>query len=120
MLMKFFSLLERSLFSIHDPTGVKLLKKVRLKFCHLNKHKFRHNFKDTVVTMCNCGTETAKAEHFFLCCPFFVTKRQKSGIFPDKIKIAKVFPIYKSGKNVYYQITDRYLFFRVFQKYLKE
>ena len=77
MLMKFFSLPERALFSIHDPTGVKLLKKVWLKFCHLNKHKFRHNFKDTAVTMCNCWTETATAEHFFLCCSFFVTKRQK-------------------------------------------
>ena len=41
----------------------------------------------------------------------------KSGIFPHKLKIVKVFPIYKSGKSMYYQITGRYLFFRVFQKY---
>ena len=76
MLMKFFSLQERSLFSIHDPTGVKRLTRLRLKFSHLNEHKFRHNFKDTVVAMCDCGTETETTEHFFLCCPFFVTERK--------------------------------------------
>ena len=27
--------------------------------------------------MCYCGTETETTEHFFLCCPFFVTERQK-------------------------------------------
>ena len=75
--MKFFSLQEKSLFSIHDPTGIKLLARLRLKFSHLNEHKFRHNFKDTVVPMCDSGTETETTEHLFLRCPFFVTERQK-------------------------------------------
>ena len=75
--MKFFSLQERSLFSIHDPTRVKLSTRLRLKFSHLNEHKFRHNFKDTVVPMCNCRTETETTKHFFLHYPFFVTERQK-------------------------------------------
>ena len=77
MSMKFFSLQERSLFSIHDPTGVKLLTGLRLKFTQLNEHEFRHNFEDTVVAMCDCGTETETTKHFFLCCHFFVTERQK-------------------------------------------
>ena len=77
MLMKFFSLLERPWFSIHDPAGVKLLTRLRLKFCHLNEHKFRHNFKDTAVAVCDCVTETEATEHFFLRCFFFVTERQK-------------------------------------------
>ena len=47
------------------------------KFSHLNEHKFCHNFKDSVVPMCDCGKETETAEHFFLRCPFFVTERQK-------------------------------------------
>ena len=62
---------------IHDLTGVKLLTRIRLKFSHLNEHKFRHNFKDTVVAICDCGTETEIAEHYFLRCPFFVPERQK-------------------------------------------
>ena len=69
--MKFFSLQERSLFSIHDPNGVKLLTRLGLKFSHLNERKSRHNFKDTVVAMCDSGTETETTEHFFLRCPFF-------------------------------------------------
>lgn len=38
---------ENSLFNIHNPTGVKLLSRLRLGFSHLNEHKFRHNFEDT-------------------------------------------------------------------------
>ena len=75
--MKFFSLQERSLFYIHDPTGVKLFTRLRLKFNRLNEHKFHHNFKDTVFAMRDCGTETETTEHFFFRCPFFVNERQK-------------------------------------------
>ena len=74
MLIKFFSLQKRSLFSIHDPTG--LLTRLWLKFCDLKEHKFHHNFKDTVVPMCDCGTETETTKHFFLRRFFFVTERQ--------------------------------------------
>ena len=44
---------------------------------HLNELKLRHNFKDTVVAMCDCRPETETTEHFFLRYPFFVTERQK-------------------------------------------
>ena len=62
---------------IHDQIGVKLLMRFQLKFSHLNEQNFRHTFKDTVVAMCICGTETEITEHLFLRCPFFVTERQK-------------------------------------------
>ena len=67
----------KSLFSIHDPAGVKLLTRLRLGFSHLNEHKFRHNFKDTPSPMCNCGSETETTHHFFLRCPFYTKERQK-------------------------------------------
>ena len=51
--MKFFSLQQRSLFSIHYPPGVKLLTRLWLKFSHLNKHKFHHDFKNAIVAMCD-------------------------------------------------------------------
>ena len=69
MLKNFFSLNQRSLFLIHDPVGVKLLTRLRLQFSHLNKYKFRHNFKDCVSPMCDCGAETETTSHFFLGCP---------------------------------------------------
>ena len=53
MLMKFFSLQQRSLFSIHYPPGVKLLTRLWLKFSHLNQHKFHHDFKNAIVAMCD-------------------------------------------------------------------
>ena len=77
ILIKFFSLQEISLFYINDPTGVNLLTRRRLKFNHLNEHKFHHNFKDTVVTICDCGIDTETTEHFFLRCPFLATKVPK-------------------------------------------
>ena len=69
MLKDFLNLKQKSLFAIHDPPGVKLLS--RLKFSHLNEHKFRHNFKDALSPMCDCGSKTETADHFFLRCPFF-------------------------------------------------
>ena len=42
---------ENSLFSVHDPLGAKLLTRLRLKYSHLNEHKFRHGFNDTINPM---------------------------------------------------------------------
>ena len=82
MLKDFFNLKQKSLFAIHDPAGVKLLLSLRLKFSHLNEHKFRHNLKDALSPMCDCGSET---DHFFLRCPFFAINRQK--LLNDLLKI---------------------------------
>ena len=58
-------------FAIHDPAGVKLLSRLQLKFSHLYKHKFRHNFKNALSPMCDWGSETETTDHFFLRCLFF-------------------------------------------------
>ena len=36
----------------YDPIGVKLLTRFRLKFSHLNEHKLRHGFGDTINDVC--------------------------------------------------------------------
>ena len=69
MLMSFFPLKQRSLFSITWPS--KLLAELRLQFSHLNAQKSRHNFKDCVSPICDCGAETETTCHFFLCCLIF-------------------------------------------------
>ena len=56
MLKNLFSLNQKSLFSMHDPVGVKLLTRLPLHFSHPNEHKCRHNFKDFVSPMCGCGS----------------------------------------------------------------
>ena len=57
---------ENSIFSIYDPLDVKLLTRLRLKFSHLNEHKFGHGFGDTINAMCACGSEAVTTEHFVL------------------------------------------------------
>ena len=66
---------ENSLFSVHDPLGTKLLTRLRLKSTHLNEHKFRHGFNDTINPMCACRTEVGTTEHFLLRCHFYSTLR---------------------------------------------
>ena len=58
---------ENLLFCIYDPLGVKLLTRLRLQFGHLNEHKFKHGFSDTINPMCACGTEAETSEHFLSC-----------------------------------------------------
>ena len=57
---------ENSLFSVYDPLGVKLLTRLRLQFSHLNEHKFRHGFEDTINAMCACGSAVETTEYFLL------------------------------------------------------
>ena len=76
---------QKSLFAIHDPPGVKLLSRLQLKFSHLNEHKFRHNFKDALSPICDCGSETEITDYFFLRCPFFAINRQN--LLNDVLKI---------------------------------
>ena len=85
MLKDFCNLKLKLLFAIHDPAGVKLLSRLRLKFSHLNEHKFRHNFRDALSHMCDCGSATEATDHFFLCCPIFTTNGQK--LLNDSLKI---------------------------------
>ena len=62
--MKFFSLQERSLFSIHDQTGVEVLMRLQLKFSYLNEHKFRHNFNDALYVIVE---QKLKQQNTFSC-----------------------------------------------------
>ena len=62
---------ERLLFSIDNPSGVKLLSQFRLNFSHLNKRKLKYNFKECVSPMCGCRLEIESTQHFFLCCHFY-------------------------------------------------
>ena len=65
------------MFSICDPLRVKLLIRLRLQFSHLNEHKFRHGFNDTVDPFCACGNEIETTEHFFLRCHFYCAQRKE-------------------------------------------
>ena len=62
---------ENSVFAVSDINGLKLLTRLRLNFSHLNEHKFRHNFNDTINPMCSCGKEPETTLHYLLRCDFY-------------------------------------------------
>ena len=53
IILSFIRTKKDSVFEIHDTKVLKLLTRLRLNFSHLNKHKYRHGFKDTVNPICN-------------------------------------------------------------------
>ena len=66
---------ENSIYAIHDISGLKLLTRLRLNFSHLNEHKFRHNFKDTINPICSCVFESETADHYRLRCKLYTDLR---------------------------------------------
>lgn len=62
---------KESLFAIHDPVGVKLLSILRLKFTHLNGHKFRHDFRDDRA-LCMIVAINLKQQNTSSCVAFFI------------------------------------------------
>ena len=55
-----------SIFDIHNPYCIKLLTRLRLGLSHLNEHKFKHGFNDTINPICVCGSGIESINHFFL------------------------------------------------------
>ena len=80
---------KRSIFNVNDPEGVKYLTRLRLRFSHLNEHKFRHGFLDTLNPLCNCSLEVEDNEHFFLRCLNFENARRS--LFIDISSISSSF-----------------------------
>ena len=74
-LLNFIKPSEKSIFNIYDPQGSKLLNRLRLGFSHLREHKFRHNFADTVNSLCSCALAAESTDHFFLRCQNYVSFR---------------------------------------------
>ena len=62
---------QKSVFNIFDPQGLKLLTRLRLGFSHLNEHRFRHNFENCINPLCSCILETEDTVHYLLHCHHF-------------------------------------------------
>ena len=80
---------ENSLFSIHNPVDVKLLTRLRLQLSHLNEHKFRNGFEDTISPMCSSNMEIESNKHFLLRCHFYSSQRLE--LFDELNKINSSF-----------------------------
>ena len=75
-LLSFIKPTENKIFIIYDPLGIKLLIRLRVDFSHLNEHKFRHNFADTLNHLYSCSLETESTAYFFLLCRNYTNVRK--------------------------------------------
>ena len=75
-LLSFIRPSKRSIFNVNNPEGVKYLTRLSLRFSHLNEHKFRQGFRDTLNPLCNYSLEFEENEHFFLRCLKFENARK--------------------------------------------
>ena len=66
---------KRSIFNIHDLTGIKLLTRLRVEFSDPHEHRFRHNSLCS-SPFCSCQTGIEDNEHFLLHCPRFSSHRR--------------------------------------------
>ena len=76
MLLNFIRPIGNSTYKICDPSGIKLLTRLRLGFSRLSEHKFRHNFADSSNPLCCCSLETESTLHFFVRCQNYTTFRR--------------------------------------------
>ena len=53
-------------YSVHDPKGLAILTQLRVGLSNLNLHKFKHNFEDTVNSVCPIKDGVEDTEQFFV------------------------------------------------------
>ena len=74
-LLAFMRLVQRSIYNVFNPQGLKFLTRLRLGLSHLNEHRLKHNFKGCINPLCFCSLEVENTLHFFLHCHHYSTFR---------------------------------------------
>ena len=54
--------------------GIKLVTRLHLGLSHLQEHKLKYNFQDTLNYPCNCEMNVESATHFLLQCPLYINE----------------------------------------------
>ena len=67
-LLSFIRPVQRNMYHIFDPKGLKFLIRLRLGLSHLNEHKFCHNFQDCLNPLCSSSLEIEDTSHYLLHC----------------------------------------------------
>ena len=60
--------IQRAIYSINNPVGLKLLTHLRLGLSHLNEHRFNHSFQNCINPLCSCSLKIESTSHFLLHC----------------------------------------------------
>ena len=75
-ILKFIRPSSNSIFNCHNPKGIKLITRLKLGLSHLRKHKFWHNFQDTLNPICSCGDDIETTFHYVLHCINYLDERR--------------------------------------------
>ena len=62
-----------------------MLTRLRLDFSHLQKHNFRHSFKDKLNPFCSCIIEVKATIHFFCAAAFIIPEAVNRGVLYKKV-----------------------------------
>ena len=65
-------------YNVHNPRGLKLLKRPCLGLSYIRVHKFYHHFSDCLDEFYICGTNIESMNQFLLHCPLYIFERKKS------------------------------------------
>ena len=75
ILLKLGRPIQRPIYSISSPVGLKLLTRLRLGLSHLNEHRFNHNFQNCINPLCSCSLKIESTSHFLLHCHHYTKIR---------------------------------------------
>ena len=73
--LSLFRPMNKSIFGVHDPIGLRYLFQLRVSLSPLRRHKNRHNFIDTPSDICHCNQGVEDTSHFLFFCPSYVSQR---------------------------------------------
>ena len=65
-----------SILNVPNSLGSTYITKVHVILSYLRKHKFCHNFRDSLNTICDCGNTDESINHHFLRCSNLKKERQ--------------------------------------------
>ena len=88
-LINFLKSSGNKIFNIPEHVRIKLLKRLWLGFSHLHKHKFKHNFEETLNQLCSCSIYPETTMIFFLRCQFYIVIR--ANLMSDSLNKANSF-----------------------------
>ena len=66
----------KPVYNIHNPTGLKLHTRLRLRLRLLNKRKFNHNFRNCLNPFYSCMLQVESSSHCFLHCHYHIDIRK--------------------------------------------
>ena len=75
-IINLFRPIAKSIYTVHDPKGLKYLFQLRVGLSPLKSHKKRHKFADTPIDWCDCNCAPEDTRHFLFHCKFYDVQRR--------------------------------------------